>query len=139
MSTRFDELSDMATDLSITYFVSHDMLGVPSDDEVERFANDAVAADLRDLDFYNLEARERFKDLLLEAIQDEWPDAQISIEDGEDERAVIDGPSGQFLQDVEDRLNDIVDEVLEGGAWQDEEEDLFGDEEESELDEDEDF
>lgn len=116
MSTRFDELSDMATDLSITYFVSHDMLGVPSDDEVERF-----------------------KDLLLEAIQDEWPDAQISIEDGEDERAVIDGPSGQFLQDVEDRLNDIVDEVLEGGAWQDEEEDLFGDEEESELDEDEDF
>jgi hypothetical protein len=103
--------NDMANDLSITYYVSHDMLGVPSDDEVERF-----------------------KDLLLEAFQDEWPDAQISIEDDEDERAEIDGPSGQFLQDVEDRVDDIVDEILDGGAWQDEEDDLFGDEDESELD-----
>jgi len=114
----------MATDLSITYYVSHDMLGVPSDDEVERFQDLLLEA---------------LQDEWLEALQDEWPDAQISIEDGEDERAVIDGPSGQFLQDVEDRLNDIVDEVLDGGAWQDEEEDLFGDEEEPELDDDEDF
>ena len=106
----------MANDLSITYYVSHEMLGVPSDDELERF-----------------------KDLLLEALQDEWPDAQISIEDDEDERARIDGPSGQFLQDVEDRVNDIVDEILQGGAWRDEEEDLFGDEEESELEDGEDF
>ncbi|MGD2140547.1 MAG: hypothetical protein PVH25_09140 [Burkholderiales bacterium] len=106
----------MANDLSITYFVSHEMLGVPSDDEVERF-----------------------KDLLLDALQDEWPDAQISIEDDEDERADISGPSGQFLQDVEDRLNDIVDEILEGGAWRDEEEGLFGAEEEPDLDSDEDF
>ena len=106
----------MANDLSITYYVSHDMLGVPSD-----------------------EALERFKDLLLEALQDEWPDAQISIEDDEDERAEIDGPSGQFLQDVEDRVNDIVDEILEGGAWRDEEEDLFGDEEESEPEDGDDF
>ena len=106
----------MANDLSITYYVSHDMLGVPSDDEVERF-----------------------KDLLLDALQDEWPDAQISIEDGEDERADIDGPSGQFLQDVEDRVKDIVDEILEGEAWQDEEEDIFSDEEEPDLEDDEDF
>jgi hypothetical protein len=106
----------MANDLSITYYVSQDMLGVPSDDELERF-----------------------KDLLLEALQDEWPDAQISIEDDEDERAEIDGPSGQFLQDVEDRVNDIVDEILGGGAWRDEEEDLFGEEEESELDDGDDF
>jgi len=103
----------MANDLSITYYVSHEMLGVPSDDEVERF-----------------------KDLLQEALQDEWPDAQISIEDDEDERAEIGGPSGQFLQDVEDRVDDIVDEVLDGGDWRDEEDDLFGEEEEPELDED---
>lgn len=108
--------NDMANDLSITYYVSHDMLGVPSDDELERF-----------------------KDLLLEALQDEWPDAQISIEDDEDERAHIDGPSGQFLQDVEDRVKDIVDEILEAGAWRDEEEGLFGEEEESELEDGDDF
>ena len=106
----------MANDLSITYYVSQDMLGVPSDDELERF-----------------------KDLLQEALQDEWPDAQVAIEDDEDERAEIDGPSGRFLQDVEDRVNDIVDELLEDGAWRDEEEELFGDEEESERDDSEEF
>ncbi|KPK31430.1 MAG: hypothetical protein AMJ66_08740 [Betaproteobacteria bacterium SG8_40] len=105
----------MASELSITYYVSHDMLGVPSDDELERF-----------------------KDLLLEALQDEWPEAQISIEDDEDERAEIDGPSGQFLQDVEDRVDDIVDETLESGDWRDEE-DLFDDEEDVKLDDDEDI
>ena len=79
------------------------------------------------------------RDLLLEALQDEWPDAQVAIEDDEDERAEIDGPSGRFLQDVEDRVNDIVDELLEDGAWRDEEEELFGDEEESERDDSEEF
>ena len=105
----------MPSELSITYYVSHDMLGVPSDDELERF-----------------------KDQLLEALQDEWPEAQISIEDDENERAVIDGPSGQFLQDVEDRVDDIVDEVLESGDWRDDE-DLFDEEEDVELDDDEDL
>lgn len=105
----------MASELSITYYVSHDMLGVPSDDELEHF-----------------------KDQLLEALQDEWPEAQISIEDDEDERAVIDGPSGQFLQDVEDRVDDIVDEVLESGDWRDDE-DVFDEEEDVELDDDEDL
>ena len=97
----------MADELSITYYVSQEMLGVPSDDELERF-----------------------KDLVLEALQDEWPEAQISIEDDEDERAEIDGPSGQFLQDVEDRVDDIVDEILKGGDWR-EEEDLFADDEDA--------
>lgn len=105
----------MPSELSITYYVSHDMLGVPSDDELEHF-----------------------KDQLLEALQDEWPEAQISIEDDEDERAVIDGPSGQFLQDVEDRVDDIVDEVLESGDWRDDE-DVFDEEEDVELDDDEDL
>ncbi len=105
----------MPSELSITYYVSHEMLGVPSDDEIERF-----------------------KDLLLEALQDEWPEAQITIADDEDERAEIDGPSGQFLQDVEDRVDDIVDEVLEGGDWRDDE-DLFAEEEDVTVDDDEDL
>ena len=103
----------MANDLSITYYVSHDMLGVPSDEEVERF-----------------------KDLLLEALQEEWPEAQVSIEDDEDERAEIEGLSGQPLQDVEDRIDDIVDEILDSGEWEDEEEELFDEDEEEDLDED---
>ena len=105
----------MASELSITYYVSQEMLGVPSDDELERF-----------------------KDLLLEALQDEWPEAQISIEDDEDARAEIDGPSGQFLQDVDDRVQDIVDEILDRGDWQDEDE-LFGEEDDPDLDDDEDI
>lgn len=103
----------MANDLSITYYVSQDMLGVPSDEELERF-----------------------KDLLLDALQDEWPEAQVAIEDGEDERAEIEGLSGQPLQDVEDRVDDIVSEILDSGDWLDEEDEMFGEEDEEELDED---
>ncbi len=98
----------MANDLTITYYVSHDMLGVPSDEEVERF-----------------------KDLLLEALQDEWPEAQVAIEDDEDARADISGLSGQSLQDVEDRIDDLVGEILDAGLWEEEEEDLFSDDDES--------
>jgi hypothetical protein len=98
----------MANDLTITYFVSHDMLGVPSDDEVEQF-----------------------QDLLLETLQNEWPEAQVSIEDDEVAHADISGLSGQSLQDVQDRVDDIVNEILDAGAWEEEEDDLFGDDEES--------
>lgn len=97
----------MANDRSITYYVSHEMLGVPSDEEVERF-----------------------KDALLEALQDEWPEALVAIEDDEDAHADISGLSGQLLQDVQDRVDDIVNEILDSGEWREEEDDLFGDEEE---------
>jgi hypothetical protein len=102
------EITDMAIDLTITYFVSHDMLGVPSDEEVEHF-----------------------KDLLSEGLQDEWPEAQIAIEDDEDARAQISGLSGQSLQDVQDRVDDIVNEILDAGAWEEEEDSLFGEDDES--------
>ncbi len=100
----------MANDLTITYFVSHDMLGVPSDEEVERF-----------------------KDLLQEALQDEWPEAQVAIEDDEDAHADISGLSGQSLQDVQDRVDDLVNEILDASAWEEEEEDLFGDDDGPDL------
>lgn len=103
----------MANDLSITYYVSQDMLGVPSDEELERF-----------------------KDLLLDALQEEWPEAQVAIEDGEDERVEIEGLSGSPLQDVEDRIDDIVSEILDSGDWLDEEDEIFGEEDDEELDED---
>lgn len=93
----------MANDLTITYYVSNDILGVPSDEEVERF-----------------------KDLLQEALQDEWPEAQVAIEDDEDAHANISGLSGQSLQDVQERVDDIVNEILDAGAWEEEEDDPFG-------------
>ena len=89
------------------------MLGVPSDEELERF-----------------------KDLLLDALQEEWPEAQVAIEDGEDERVEIEGLSGSPLQDVEDRIDDIVSEILDSGDWLDEEDEIFGEEDDEELDED---
>jgi hypothetical protein len=98
----------MANDLTITYFVSHEMLGVPSDEEVEHF-----------------------KDLLLDGLQDEWPEAQVTIEDGEDAHANISGLSGQSLQDVQDRVDDIVNEILDARAWEEKETSLFGDEDDS--------
>jgi hypothetical protein len=98
----------MANDLTITYFVSHDMLGVPSDEEVEHF-----------------------KDLLLDGLQDEWPEAQVTIEEDEDAHADISGLSGQSLQDVQDRVDDIVNEILDAGAWEEEEEKIFGVDDES--------
>ena len=98
----------MAIDLTITYFVSHEMLGVPSDEEVEHF-----------------------KDLLSEGLQEEWPEAQVSIEDDEDARAQISGLSGQSLQDVQDRVDDIVNAILDASAWEEEEDSLFGEDDES--------
>jgi len=70
----------MASRLAITYYASRDMLGMVSDEEYERF-----------------------KDQLLEALQEEWPDSQISIEDDEEAGVEIDGVQGQAEQDVRDR------------------------------------
>jgi hypothetical protein len=97
----------MASRLAITYYASRDMLGMVSDEEYERF-----------------------KDQLLEALQEEWPDSQISIEDDEEAGVEIDGVQGQAEQDVRDRVEDIVNETADSGAWQDEEEDPYGEEEE---------
>lgn len=102
----------MAPKLAITYYASRDTLGMVSDEEYGRF-----------------------KDLLLEALQEEWPDSQISIEDDEEAGVEIDGVKGQAEQDVRDRVEDIVNETADSGAWQDEEEDPYAEEEE--LDEEE--
>jgi hypothetical protein len=104
----------MAAKLTITYFASHDMLGLVSEEEYQRF-----------------------KDELLEAFQQEWPDAGVSIEDDEEAYVDLDGISGQAELDVRDRIDDIVNEVIEGGNWQDEEEELFEEEDLSEEDDEE--
>lgn len=102
----------MTARLTINYFASHDMLGLVSEEEYQRF-----------------------KDQLLAALQEEWPDAGVTIEDDEDAYVDLDGISGQAEKDVRDRIEDIVNEVIDSGNWQDEEEEFF--EEEEDLDDDE--
>ena len=99
----------MASTLSISHYTSHEPLGIISDEEYQRF-----------------------KDQLLEAFRDEWPDAIVSIEDDEEPYTEVVGVSGQAEQDVRDRIEDIVNEVIDSGEWRDEEEDHY--EEEEELD-----
>lgn len=97
----------MTSRLSITYFASHDMLGIVSEEEYQRF-----------------------KDELLTALQDEWPDAAVAVDDDEEAYSDIVGLTGQAEQDVRDRLEDIVDEVIDSGNWEEEDEELYDEEEE---------
>lgn len=104
----------MADTLTITYYAFRDSLGVVSDEEYTNF-----------------------KEMLLEALQDEWTDAQVSVEDDEDALLEIDGVSGQAEQDVRDRIEDIVNDLIETADWQDEDDDFLVEEEEIEADENE--
>ena len=104
----------MASTLSINHYTSHEPLGIVSDEEYQRF-----------------------KDQLLVAFQEEWPDAMVSIEDDEEPRTEVDGVSGQAEKDVRDRIEDIVNEVIDSGDWRDEEEDPYDEKEELDDEEEE--
>ena len=97
----------MASSLSIAYFANHDLLGVVSEEEYEQF-----------------------KSQLLQALQEEWPDAAVTIDDDEDVYFETKGINGQAELDVRARVADIVKEVIDSGDWQEEEEDLYDDEKE---------
>lgn len=105
----------MASKLSITYTASRDLLGMVSEEEFQRF-----------------------KDELLDAFQEEWPDASVAIEDDEEAFLDLDGISGQAEQDVRDRIEDIVADVVETAAWQDEDDDFYDEEDEPDGREEED-
>lgn len=96
----------MASTLSIAYFANHDLLGVVSE-----------------------EGYERFKSQLLQALQEEWPDATVTIDDDEDVYFETKGISGQAELDVRARIADIVKEVIDSGDWQEDEEDFYEEEE----------
>lgn len=97
----------MASKLTITYTTSRDLLGMVSEEEYQRF-----------------------KDQVLEAFQEEWPDATVAIEDDEETFLDLDGISGQAEQDVRDRIEDIVSDIVQTAAWQDEEDELYDEEDE---------
>ena len=98
----------MASKLSITYSTSRDLLGMVSEEEYQRF-----------------------KDQLLEAFQEEWPDATVVIDDDEEAFLDLDGITGQAEQDVRDRIEDIVSDIVETASWQDEEDDFYEEEDET--------
>lgn len=75
----------MTAKLTINYFASHDMLGMASEEEYQRF-----------------------KVKLLEAFQEEWPDATVTIDDDEEVYVESGGISGQAELDVKVRIADIV-------------------------------
>ena len=96
----------MASTLSIAYFANHELLGVVSEEEYERF-----------------------KSQLLQAFQEEWPDATISVADDEEVYVETGGIAEQAELDVRGRISDIVNEVIDSGDWQEEEEDFYEKEE----------
>ena len=98
----------MASTFSIGYFANHDLLGVSTDEEYEKF-----------------------KAQLLQAFQEEWPNASISIDDDEEVYVETSGISGQAELDVRSRVADIVNEVIDSGDWREDEEDFY---EEDEMD-----
>jgi hypothetical protein len=98
----------MARQLNITYFADRDMLGLVSDEDYEAF-----------------------KDLLLEALHKEWPKAAVSVDDGEHAGVEVEFVDGEFpsekaqreaVSDVEARVHEISNDVIEEREWATEEE-----------------
>jgi hypothetical protein len=89
----------MANKLSITYYSSRDNLGVVSDEEYESFKN-----------------------LLFDALQLEWPDADVNVEDDDEPSIDVSGVDAVFAADVEGRVHDIVNDLVETGEWEEEDE-----------------
>ena len=110
----------MARQLNITYFADRDMLGLITDEDYEQF-----------------------KDILLEALHKEWPKATVAVEDGEHASVEVefvesDFPSGKAEQearsDVEARVHEIANDVIEEREWASDEE--YEEYDEDDFDED---
>lgn len=121
----------MARQLNITYCADRDMLGLVSDEDYESF-----------------------KDLLLEALHKEWPKATVAIEDGEHATVDVEFVDGGFpnekalreaVSDVESRVHEIANDVIEEREWatedeyEDYEEDLDDEFEERRREDDDDY
>ncbi len=111
----------MSRQLVITYYADRDMLGLVSDEDYEAF-----------------------KDILLEQLHKEWPKAAITIDDGEHagvEVAIVDGdyPTAkaerEARSDVESRVHEIANDVIEEREWATEDLETYDDDYEEELEE----
>jgi hypothetical protein len=111
----------MSRQLVITYYADRDMLGLVSDEDYEAF-----------------------KDILLEHLHKEWPKASTTVDDGEHasvEVEIVDGdyPTAKAEQearsDVEARVHEIANDVIEEREWATEALDTYDDDYEEELEE----
>jgi hypothetical protein len=111
----------MSRQLVITYYADRDMLGLVSDEDYEAF-----------------------KDILLEHLHKEWPKASTTVDDGEHasvEVEIVDGdyPTAKAEQearsDVEARVHEIANDVIEEREWATEALDSYDDDYEEEIEE----
>ena len=105
---RFRESVSMSRQLVITYYADRDMLGLVSDEDYEAF-----------------------KDILLEQLHKEWPKAAVAVDDGEHAGVDLEISDGDFADakaeqeaksDVESRVHEIANDVIEEREWATEEE-----------------
>jgi hypothetical protein len=109
----------MSRQLVITYYADRELLGLVSDEDYETF-----------------------KDLVLEALHKEWPKAAVTVDDGEQAHVEIELVAGdkgeavldqQARNDVESRVFEIANEVVDNREWATEEFETYDE------DDDEDF
>jgi spore coat protein CotH len=112
--------------LVINYYADRELLGLVSDEDYEAF-----------------------KDLLLEELHKEWPKAAVTVDDGEQASIEVDLATDakaedtlddQSRLDVETRVQEIANEVIDNREWATEQQESYDedyDEEFSERDYDE--
>jgi hypothetical protein len=114
------ESGSMSRQLVITYYADRDMLGLVSDEDYEAF-----------------------KDILLEQLHKEWSKAAVAVDDGEHAGVDIEFSDGDFpdakseqeaKSDVEARVHEIANDVIEEREWATEELETYDDEFDEELD-----
>ncbi len=111
----------MSRPLVITYYADRELLGMVSDEDYETF-----------------------KDLLLEALHKEWPKATVTVDEGEHAHVEIDVSGAekqedkldeQARADVETRVIEIANEVIDNREWATEEFEDYDEDYEDDLDE----
>jgi len=111
----------MSRQLVITYYADRDMLGLVSDEDYEAF-----------------------KDILLEQLHKEWPKAAVAVDDGEHagvEVEILDGDYAttkaeqEAKSDVESRVHEIANDVIEEREWATEDLDSYDEDYEEEFEE----
>jgi len=113
--------SSMSRQLVITYYADRDMLGLVSDEDYEAF-----------------------KDILLEQLHKEWPKGAVAVDDGEHAGVDVDVSEGDYpnakaeqeaKSDVEARVHEIANDVIEEREWATEDYENYDDDYEEEFDE----
>lgn len=111
----------MSRALVINYYADRELLGMVSDEDYEAF-----------------------KDLLLEELHKEWPKAAVTVEDGEQSSVEVDlAPDAkaddkledQARHDVETRVQEIANEVIDNREWATEEYDNYDEDYDEEFNE----